>query len=241
MTEGTAANPWQRYWSVIGDEAVPPWDSDPEGHTLDWCARVGTLVRGGLPLIDVACGNGNQTWWLAERFAGVVTQVVGIDVSPAAVRRARRRPTGGAAVRFEVVDILDGGAVEDVAHAMGPANVWVRFLLHLLDDDIRRRVVDHLDLLTGGEGRVLDYELLQQPPGRMETYAERHPTVRAVYESGIRPAQLAAGRLPALYREAGMAILATGREDFVGAHGATEGAFPCEWVVVERHGHAGAV
>lgn len=57
--------------------------------------------------LDVACGQGTGSVWLAAR--GL--QVVGVDVSPVAIRHARNlahRAAVGDRCRFDVVD-LDGG------------------------------------------------------------------------------------------------------------------------------------
>jgi hypothetical protein len=67
----------------------------------------------------------------------------------------------------------------------------------------------------------------------MIAYARRHPIAQTLYSAGVRPANLAPGELPALYRDAGLRLLATGRDEVMAVHSDTEGAFPIEWVVAE--------
>ncbi|QCX82922.1 hypothetical protein C9F11_46875 (plasmid) [Streptomyces sp. YIM 121038] len=238
---------WERYWSAIGSRDIPPWDTDPEGQLSDWCRQVSGLLRPGLPLMDVACGNGHQTSWLAQRFATSVGPVIGVDVSATAVALAREQQlhlsgVDYPGVRFEVVDVLDDQAVKALAARTGPANVWVRFLLHLLDDDdARRRAIASLATLAGGQGRIFDYEFLAQEPGKMEGYAARHTSVRAVFEAGVRPGQLMPRELAALYRDAGLTVLTERSDEFHGAHGPAEGTFHAEWIVAGGERDAAAV
>ncbi|NED05056.1 class I SAM-dependent methyltransferase, partial [Streptomyces sp. SID6648] len=49
------------------------------------------LTDPALPLIDLSCGNGTQTRYLAERFP----HVVGADLSAAALEHARRADPAG--------------------------------------------------------------------------------------------------------------------------------------------------
>ena len=75
-------------------------------------------VTGGrgepLVVVDVACGGGDVTLGLARRlvarFGATSVRVVGIDLSPRAVERARRRATGRSEpVSFEVRDVVAAG------------------------------------------------------------------------------------------------------------------------------------
>ena len=85
--------------------------------------------------LDIACGSGRTTVWLARR--GM--EVLGVDVSPVAIERARRLAAlSGMAdrCRFEVVD-LDDGLPE------GPDMDLV--LCHLFRDErLDRAIVDRL-------------------------------------------------------------------------------------------------
>ena len=51
-------------------------------------------------LIDLGCGYGALVSFLAERFPRASVDYLGVDLSPAMVRRARRRNRGNPAIRF---------------------------------------------------------------------------------------------------------------------------------------------
>ena len=174
---------WERYWSAVGTDAVSPWDADQETQTPSWVDRIGRFLTDRLPLVDVACGSGAQTWMLAKRFS----TVVGVDISPTAIERARRRRPAVPGVCFQVLDILDERAVSELAGRIGPANVWLRFLLHHLEnDETRLRALAGLGILTGGRGRIFNYELL-------ETDASRRVCVGAPTSAGPAPRSREAG------------------------------------------------
>ncbi len=92
-----------------------------------------------LEIMDVACGGGDVTVGLARRLAArcgaAKVRVVGLDVSPRAVERARRRAAGGSEpVSFEVRDVVaDGCPSCDV--------VVSSLFLHHLDDAAARAVL----------------------------------------------------------------------------------------------------
>ena len=100
------------------------------------------MVRGlehaGPVVVDVACGGGDVTIDLAGRLRRMVgndVRVVGIDVSPRALTRARDAATRAAVpVVFEVRDVL--------AEGCPPCDVAVSSLfLHHLDDDAACRLL----------------------------------------------------------------------------------------------------
>lgn len=95
-------------------------------------AADGSRARGGpLVVADIACGGGDVTIDLArrlERTLGSPVQVIGVDVSPRAVARAREAAARrGSDVSFEVCDVLADGCP--------PCDVAVNSLfVHHLDD-----------------------------------------------------------------------------------------------------------
>ena len=85
--------------------------------------RLSQVCAAPVRVLDVACGGGDVLIDLARRAQrrGVAVELIGLDLSPVAVERARRRAMGGAAhgtsrpaVRFErrnvLVDALPRGA-----------------------------------------------------------------------------------------------------------------------------------
>ncbi|OIK27018.1 non-ribosomal peptide synthetase [Streptomyces malaysiense] len=145
---------WERYWSSVdatgrgGDVLWDADDADEMRWLLDTTAR---HLDPALPVIDLGCGNGRYARALATRFR----TVVGVDVSPTAIARARAEGSGSGDLSFEVLDPGDAAAVEALAKRLGPANVFIRAVLHVLDEEERAATAAALAVLTGGRGGVL--------------------------------------------------------------------------------------
>jgi SAM-dependent methyltransferase len=94
---GRAAN-WD---SAYRDAPPPPWDI---GRPQPAFVR---LADGGVvesPLLDSGCGSGEHALFFASRGA----EVLGVDIAPSAIARAREKATErGIAATFLVADVLD--------------------------------------------------------------------------------------------------------------------------------------
>src|SRR5215213_5185595 len=88
---GSAPSPdqaWEAYWrdvSATGAEGDVLWDGADEAELAWWQESARRHLHPKLPVVDVGCGNGRLSRLLAPDFPAVV----GIDVSAAAVARAR--------------------------------------------------------------------------------------------------------------------------------------------------------
>lgn len=227
---------WDKYWSSLtADDDRAPWDTEPDEHAGVWCDSVGKFVVPDLPMLDLGCGSGLHSWWLAERFAGTVPEVVGVDVAPSAVARARRwRPPPGrrAAVSFAVADLLDRAAVESLAERIGPANVWLRMVLHTLaSDEQRATAIGHLGLLTAGRGVILNYELVRQDEDHLAVMRLRHKRLGRMFPVSAPPGAIERGGLGDLYRSCGLRVLAHQQDHTSFLPLGAEAPLPCEWVV----------
>src|SRR5690242_12173255 len=106
---------WERYWS-----SLPPaphtafWDTTPENAAGLDLPRFERAFGRERPLIDFGCGNGTQTRFLARKFPNVI----GVDVSEAAIEAARAT-TLGDAPRYEVLDGTRDDAVAALAKRLG--------------------------------------------------------------------------------------------------------------------------
>lgn len=98
LTRREPQDPWARLFS----QPDHPLNSDlPDANLVDWRGR-GLLPDGrGKTALDVGCGLGRNTRWLARQ--GYRT--TGVDLSPYAVARARARTPGGQA-SFVEGDVL---------------------------------------------------------------------------------------------------------------------------------------
>ena len=88
-------------WNAHYASGFTPWDSDEPDPALVATVEAGTISAGRA--LEVGCGTGTNALWIAAR--GV--DVLGVDVSPLAIDRARAKLGDTAsACRFEVRDFL---------------------------------------------------------------------------------------------------------------------------------------
>jgi SAM-dependent methyltransferase len=115
---------WERWWTALDDtpgEIV--WNADEADLIMDLEVLGGSFDR-RLPVIDLGCGNGRQTRFLAQRFAAVL----GVDIAPSAIEHARcaDNPPN---VSYRVLDVCSAGDAERLHRELGDANLYVRGVL----------------------------------------------------------------------------------------------------------------
>src|SRR5690242_4018994 len=95
---------WEGFWAEVPDEpGAVFWDSEPAlAAGLQLPLFSPHLTDPELPLVDLGCGNGTQTRFLAGRFP----RVVGADIAAAAIEHARHADPGGRAA-YRVLDAAD--------------------------------------------------------------------------------------------------------------------------------------
>jgi SAM-dependent methyltransferase len=131
----------------------PPWDI---GRPQPEFVR---LAEGGLlsgQVLDAGCGTGEHALLAAAHGAGAV----GVDVSPAAIERARAKAAErGLSARFEVGDALDLGRL-----GLTFGTVIDSGLFHVFDDPGRARYVASLAsvLRSGGTCYLMCFSDLQE-------------------------------------------------------------------------------
>lgn len=154
-------------------EGVPPWDI---GRPQPAIERLAPALRG--PLLDAGCGTGENALLLAAR--GL--DVTGIDSSPRAIEKARRKARErGLAARFLVADALD---LRDVG---GPfATVIDTGLMHVFDPDGRRAYARSLAGVTrpGADVHVLAFS--DREPGEEGPYRLRRDDFARAFAEGWR-------------------------------------------------------
>ncbi|MDJ0378780.1 class I SAM-dependent methyltransferase [Cryobacterium sp. PH31-L1] len=144
---------WDGYWRGVhatGRTGDVLWDSGSWTESAQYSDTVRAHFDPALPVIDVGCGNGTYSRWLA----GLFPNVLGVDVSSGAVERARQETTDLPNARFMVLDAAGAGAGEFLLERMGPANVFVRGVFHVLKPNKQASMAANLRTLTGSSGRV---------------------------------------------------------------------------------------
>jgi SAM-dependent methyltransferase len=185
------AQAWERYWSTVrhtGPDGDVLWDTDEPTEFELAAAQLSQHADLTLPMVDLGCGSGRQ----ARALAGLAARVIGIDASAAAIARARRDTTGMRKMEFRVADIAESTLGERLAAELGDANVHIRGVLYVLDDDQRRAVVETITALLGSRGMLylcesnhtgdaLDYLIAQGArPTRLPAVVDR------LVRSGVR-------------------------------------------------------
>ncbi|MGH3067308.1 MAG: class I SAM-dependent methyltransferase, partial [Streptosporangiaceae bacterium] len=120
----------------VADEP-PPWDIGRPQPVFARLADQG-LFRG--TLLDSGCGTGENTMLAAGHGA----DALGVDVSPNAIARARRKAAErGSAARFEVADVLELAQLGLTFGTVVDSGVF-----HVFDDGDRARYVASLASVT---------------------------------------------------------------------------------------------
>jgi len=146
---------WDTFWAGVqatGDGGDVLWDASSPAEAARYLDLLADHADPTLPVVDIGCGNGRFTRALAARFPSAV----GVDLSPAAIKRAEAESAGTPGVAFRVVDVTDPGAGALLRADLGAdVNVFVRGVLHVLDVPARRRMARGIGTLVGARGRVL--------------------------------------------------------------------------------------
>jgi len=188
---------WEGYWRGIhstGRSGEVLWDSGSLTEALQYADAIVAHFDPTLPVIDVGCGNGTYTRWLAKTFP----HVTGIDVSQSAVDLAKKESAGLNNIDFLAVDATQIGAGDALLKQMGPSNIFVRGVLHVLKPDKQARLADNLRVLVKSTGRVFLTET--NFPGNSLAYMQElgatrqniAPPLRSALENLPRPGHFGA-------------------------------------------------
>lgn len=162
----------RRHWDRLYDGALGSEVSDSPSPFAAW---VLPQLRADRPVLDVGCGNGRDTFWLADN--GLT--VIGLDYSKATMARCRaRRAETGSTATFRPMNFYD--LRETLVRAAllgretrGPRTVYARFLLHALEPDGRRAMWRFVDMVLRGRGDAFFEFRTPRDIGRPKAF-ERH-------------------------------------------------------------------
>ena len=229
---------WDGFWREAPDgQGAVFWDAAAAQTVGLHLALFEPKLRDpGLQMVDLGCGNGTQTRFLADRF----THVVGVDLSAAALDHARHADPAGQAT-YRLLDAADKTEVETLHAELGDANVYMRGVLHQVEPDDRQAVADGIAALVGERGqaflvelseaaRPIIGELAQDPAGPPAKLA---PVLR----HGIAPGEVSDDEVPELLRAAGLTVLASGELPLITTEFTADGArieLPSKWQIVGR-------
>ncbi|MFJ9774523.1 class I SAM-dependent methyltransferase [Kitasatospora sp. NPDC101157] len=227
---------WEGFWRDAPDApGAVIWDAEPALTAERHLTLLGPhLSDPRLPFVDLGCGNGTQTRFLAQRFG----RVLGVDLSEAAVGLARRQDPSRQA-EFAQLDATDPAAVRALRERLGDANVYVRGLIHQSEPADRHPVAEAVATLVGERGRGLVVEPTESAKDVLKELAQAPsgppPKLRPVFEHGLAPAQVAGAAFEELFRSAGLTVLASGEMPLSLTEFTPEGdriELPARWLVV---------
>ncbi|MFD7707256.1 methyltransferase domain-containing protein [Streptomyces sp. NPDC059785] len=231
---------WEGFWrEAPGEQGAVFWDADPALTVAVHLPLFEPHVTApGLPLVDLGCGNGTQTRFLADRFR----HVIGADLAAAALDHARHADPAGQAT-YRLLDASEKAELETLHAELGDANVYVRGVLHQVRPEDRQPFADGLATLVGERGRVFLLELSEAARpllhGLAGDSAGPPPKLAPVFRHGIAPGEIADAALPRYLRAAGLTVLAQGRLPLVTTERTADGTpleLPSHWVVAGRTG-----
>ena len=229
------ARAWEGFWAEnTGEPGEPFWDAEPLLTAAPHCALFAAHVDRTLPIVDLGCGNGTQTRYLAGHFP----RAVGVDLSASAVAHARRADRDAVA-EFQQLNLTDLVEVRRLGEGLGDANVYLRAVLHQSDPDDRAPVAAAVALLLGRHGRGFVVEPTAAAKTVLQQVAERPggppEKLRQVRKHQLRPAEVAPGELPELLHGAGLEVLDQGETGLAMSECHPDGtpvALPAQWFVV---------
>lgn len=149
---------WEDYWSEIketGMNAQVFWDSVPERAAQEDLQRFINYFDPDLPLLDLGCGNGRQSRFLAGSFR----KVIGVDISPSAIQLAVSSTLSGGNIEFRVFDAIDEDAARALHEEFGDMNIYMRGVLHMIKRRNRAAFIENLGILLGTRGSLYQIEL----------------------------------------------------------------------------------
>ncbi|MFD3521108.1 class I SAM-dependent methyltransferase [Streptomyces sp. NPDC058653] len=226
---------WESYWRETSDapgEAI--WDSEPALTAVPHCDILLPHADPALPVVDLGCGNGTQTRYLATRFA----RAVGVDLSRAAIEHARRADTGKAA-EFEQLSLVDREAVRTLSERMGDTHVYMRAVIHQSEPQDRPLVAEAVATLLGTRGRAFVVELTSESRTVLQRAAQDPggppAKLRRVFDHGLKPAGASDEEVPRLLTGAGLRIVDSGDTTLPQTEHLADGTridLPARWFVL---------
>lgn len=196
---------WESYWKTVdrtGANGDVPWDAAPHLAVAEDLPRFLPLMDRSVPILDLGCGNGRQSRYLAKYF----DKVVGVDVAPSAVELARQETTEEKNIEYRVLDATRPDQAAELHAEFGDMNVYIRTVMHVIQKVDRPRFVESLRILLGERGVLYQLELTSKSLGALRALPVKGrfglpPLVERVVEHGAVPVGFDAHERGALFPE----------------------------------------
>jgi SAM-dependent methyltransferase len=208
---------WEGYWSTAtGAPGEIFWDADPAHAAQQDLVLFQDYVDPQLPLIDLGCGNGTQTRFLADHFA----RVIGTEISPTAVDIAQTKNAAPNA-SYRILDVLCPGDAQALHEEIGDANVYMRTVLHQLSAADHATAIQSIERLLGRSGILYFVELSSAAEPYFTQLIEQYgppPGLARVFQHEITPGMLNENDLEVLFPSDRFTLLGTGQSHIHTVH-----------------------
>jgi SAM-dependent methyltransferase len=227
---------WEKFWSTTtGAPGEIFWDADPAYAAQQDLALFKAHADPQLPLIDLGCGNGTQTRFLANHFS----KVVGTEIAPAAVQLAERT-NGAANVTYRVLDLLRPDDAAALRGEIGDVNLYMRAVLHQLSPSDHATAVQSIERLLGKKGVLYLVELSSAAEPFFEHLIAEYglpPGLARVFQHQITPGMLHERNLQSLFPPDRFTLVGTGPSHIRTVHSLPTGAVkvPALYAIFRRH------
>lgn len=154
-------NNWEDFWKEVhktGPGGQVFWDVDAQFASMEDLGRFQTYMNPNLPIMDLGCGNGRQTRFLARYYR----LAIGVDVSPSAIYLAQAETQPGENVIYRVFDAVDVAGAEALHNEFGDINIYMRGVLHMIKWRDRGNFITSLQILLGATGVLYQIELASE-------------------------------------------------------------------------------
>lgn len=200
---------WENFWSTsTGATGEIFWDADPAHAAQQDLALFQIHLDPKLTMIDLGCGNGTQTRFLANH----CVRVIGTEISPAAVGIARTKHTAPN-VSYRVLDVLSPDDAQTLHQEIGDANVYMRAVLHQLSPADHATAIQSIERLLGRKGVLYLVELSSAAEpffAQLITQYGPPPGLARVFQHQITPGMVNENDFDVLFPSDRFTLLRTG-------------------------------
>ena len=208
---------WEGFWSTLnGTSGEIFWDADPAHAAQQDLPLFQDYADPQLPLIDLGCGNGTQTRFLADHFA----RVMGTEIAPAAVEIARTK-NAAPNITYRVLDVLRPDDAQALHEEIGDANVYMRAVLHQLSPADHTTAIQSIERLLGIRGILYFVELSSAAEPYFTQLIKQYgppPGLARVFQHAITPGMVNENDLEVLFPPDRFTLLGTGQSHIHTVH-----------------------
>ena len=226
---------WEKFWKTVdrtGQEGEVVWDARPEIAAAEDLPRFLSYMDRSVPILDLGCGNGRQSRYLAQYF----DKVIGADIAPSAIELARKETVEEKNVEYRVLDATHPEQAEAFHREFGDVNVYIRTVMHVIQKVDRPKFVQSLKTLLGERGVLYQIELTSKALNYFRSLPAKGkmdlpPLIERVVQHGVVPVGYEANERDGLFpdsewellkEESGVTVktipIAQGKEGTVPAH-----------------------